>query len=188
MVQPPHTCPYRRYTFYALYQATNIAPLPQLLGLNPNCSNCSFCLVQAKMSPFEVEGRSLQLQCNNRGDALARPAHSDFGRASIISGQRSRFATSAVSSLLSTTHQQMNSQSEPSSQSQFSIYSAGNDSRDVNDAVTANYKPTIHGLAVDIVHTHKRGGGRGQLAGLGPEEDQHKGRRKPQLTGRWQIV
>jgi hypothetical protein len=68
------------------------------------------------------------------------------------SEQRSRFATSAVSSLLSTrlsTHQQMKSQSEPFPRSQSSIYSAGKRHRDYDDVcVAADYRSDRAGIFI----------------------------------------
>jgi hypothetical protein len=64
--------------------------------------------------------------------------------ASMMSEQSSRFATPAVSSLLSTSYQQMKSQSEPSSLNRnlVFIYSAGTDIVALTMLITADYKPT----------------------------------------------
>jgi hypothetical protein len=64
-----------------------------------------FASSKAEMGPSEVEGISPQLQRNNRLMMLWPDPLLLVGRASIKSGQRIRFATSAASSLLSTIHQ-----------------------------------------------------------------------------------
>jgi hypothetical protein len=53
----------------------------------------------------------------------------------------------------------MNSQSEPSSRAQCSVYSAENDSRDVDDAVTAGDFNRQRAGSRPRPHTRERGGG-----------------------------
>jgi hypothetical protein len=102
------------------------------------------------------------------------------GRASIKSGQRSRFATSAVSSLLSTICQQLKFH-----RANLLL------NRNLVFIVQEETIVTTSTMLVAVVRSRQRAESRNrphkrrkrQLSGLGPEEDQHK-RRTKYLTSR----
>jgi hypothetical protein len=122
-------------------------------------------------------------------DALARPAASGWPCTSIKcikAGQRSRFATSAASSLLSTIHQQLKIHRANLLLNRNLAFTVQ------EETIVALWRrrslPPVRSRqrAESPNRPHKRG--KRQLPGLGPEEDQHKRRRKSHFTGRWRIV
>jgi hypothetical protein len=100
-----------------------------------------------------------------------------IGRASMIPGQRIRFATSAVSSLLSTSYQQMNSQRANLVLDPNLVFTV----QEMTVVTLMMLLPPISSRqwAGSRPRPHTREGG-GSWQTEGQRKDQHKGRRKSQ--------